>query len=457
MLDDAPATTYDPDTAYIRAGPDVLDAGTSSAEQATPAAPLRKTGSFFAPLRVANFRRLLAGQTISRLGDQFYFVAIPWLVLHITRSPLALSLVLGASAVMLGLFTLIGGVLADRFGPRALMLGSDTARLLIMVALAALAVFVPVPPLWSLVALSALLGIATGLFYPASSAITPHLVDADDLQAANSFEQLTLQTSNFVGPGVAGALLGVTQLALGFVVDAASFVVSVVTLVFIRPPKRTVAQPHSSAESAPKPAAGLASLGEAVGYLRRTPFLLTILGLSLLGNFAMNGLVEVGLPLLLKQWVGIADGPRAMGIVIGGFGFGSILGAVAAGVAGRLRHKAIAAIFLLLPTLAFTVLTPIVGAVLPLAFDWALLGVFLAASNVLFITVIQRFIPLEMMGRMMSLVMLGSFVGGPLSIFAYGALATIVPGVDWLFWIGAGLLGIGLALALTKKVIWQTV
>ena len=456
MLHEAPATMpHDPANTPVPAEPDA-PGGASSGEQADSATSGRMSGSFVAPLRVANFRRLLAGQTISRLGDQFYFVAIPWLVLHVTRAPLALSLVLGASAVTLGLFTLVGGVLADRFGPRALMLGSDTARLLIMVALTAVAVFVPVPPLWSLVALSALLGIASGLFYPASSAITPHLVAADDLQAANSFEQLTLQTSNFVGPGVAGALLGVTRLALGFIVDAASFVASVVTLVFIRPPKRPTT-PQSAGESAPKPVSGLAALGEAARYLRRTPFLFTIVGLSLLGNFAMNGLFDVGLPLLLKQWVGIAEGPRAMGIVVGGFGLGSILGAIAAGVAGRLRHKAIAAIFLLLPTLAFTALTPVVGAVVPLAIDWALLGIFLAASNVLFITVIQRFIPLEMMGRMMSLVMLGSFVGGPLSIFAYGALATIVPGVAWLYWIGAGLLGIGLALALTKKVIWQTV
>ncbi|MGH2514923.1 MAG: MFS transporter, partial [Ktedonobacterales bacterium] len=88
------------------------------------------SGGFFAPLRVVNFRRLIAGQTVSRLGDQFYFVALPWLVLRVADSAAALALVSGVSAAMLGVFTLTGGVLADRYGPRALMLGADVARLL---------------------------------------------------------------------------------------------------------------------------------------------------------------------------------------------------------------------------------------------------------------------------------------------------------------------------------------
>src|SRR5262249_25409200 len=186
-------------------------------------------GGFLAPLRVGNFRLLLAGQTVSRIGDQFFFIAIPWMVLRVTSEPLALALVVGSSAAAMGLFTLVGGVLADRFGPRLLMLGSDVARLVVISVLAALALFAT-PPLWTLVALSALLGVGGGLFYPASFAMTPSLVARDNLQAANSFEQLTTQVSNFAGPGLAGVVLGAAQLALGFVIDAASFVVSVVSL-----------------------------------------------------------------------------------------------------------------------------------------------------------------------------------------------------------------------------------
>src|SRR5579859_1559787 len=85
---------------------------------------------FLSPLRVTNFRWYLSGQAISRLGDQFYLTALPWLVLTITPNPIALALVVGLSALANAGFTLWGGVLADRYGPRALVLGSDIARFL---------------------------------------------------------------------------------------------------------------------------------------------------------------------------------------------------------------------------------------------------------------------------------------------------------------------------------------
>src|SRR5262245_27388915 len=94
----------------------------SDTSESGESSPSKRGPAFFAPLRIANFRRLIAGQTISKLGDQFYFIAIPWLVLRSTSNPIALSLVLGISSITLGIFTLIGGVLADRYGPRALML-----------------------------------------------------------------------------------------------------------------------------------------------------------------------------------------------------------------------------------------------------------------------------------------------------------------------------------------------
>ena len=409
---------------------------------------------FFAPLRVANFRKLIAGQTVSRLGDQFYFVALPWLVLRVADSAGALALVSGVAAAMLGVFTLAGGVLADRYGPRALMLGSDVARLVTIAVLAALALL-STPSLWVLVLLSALLGIAGGLFYPASSAMVPFLLPATDLQAGNSFEQLTLQTSNFIGPGVAGVVLGATRLALGFVIDAVSFLVSVVSLMLIRMPRATRAAPAPTQSAERKPGGGLHDLAEAFRFLRASRYLFTLLGLSLLGNFAANGLFEVALPLLLKQWVGIANGPRALGLVIGGFGLGSVIGAVAAGVTSKLRRKSLVAIVTLLPTALLIAAGPFLAGVFPLAGAFAIMGVLIALSNVLIITVIQRHIPLDMMGRMMSFVMLGSFVGTPLSIAVYGVAASLVPNIAWLFIAGGALFMAACVLGLTQRVFWQ--
>src|SRR5258708_31501811 len=147
-------------------------AGGSRSGEPSTAITRAGRGGFLTPLRRSSVRRLLAGQTVSRLGDHFYFVALPWLVLRVVDAPLALSLVLGTSAVTLGASTLAGGVLADRYGPRNLMLGADVLRLAIVGVLAA-CVLVFVPPLWLLITLAALLGLGGGLFFPPSAPPSP--------------------------------------------------------------------------------------------------------------------------------------------------------------------------------------------------------------------------------------------------------------------------------------------
>lgn len=411
---------------------------------------------FFSPLRITNFRRLFAGQLISRLGDNFYLIALPWLVLRATssaRAPVALSFVLGSYAVTTGVFTLAGGVLADRYGPRKLMLVTDSWRLITVSALGALTL-TTTPPLWSIAALAASLGIGSGLFYPASVAMVPHLVPSEDLQAANSFDQLGMQASNLFGPSGAGFILAATRLALGFVIDAVSFAASVLSLLAIRMPTRSVAA-RAKSESAVGEKVPDGGLREVVHFLRGMPFMVMIVSVSLVLNFAVSGLVDVALPLLLKQQVGVSAGPRAFGIVIGGFGLGSIVGAVAAGMASKLRRKTLIAVAALLPPAALIGLIPVVHNPYAIAGLFCGAGFFLGIDNVLIITVVQRLVPLGMMGRMMSVLMLGSFVGTPLSIFAYGFAATIVPNVGALFVVGASLFAAAAIVALTNKLTWQ--
>jgi MFS family permease len=89
------------------------------------------------PLRVHNYRLLFAGQLISGIGDGFYFVALPWLVLSSAGDPQALGLVLGAYGVTRALTTIAGGWLSDRIRPQRVMPVADVARMLLVVALAA--------------------------------------------------------------------------------------------------------------------------------------------------------------------------------------------------------------------------------------------------------------------------------------------------------------------------------
>src|SRR5262249_51210408 len=202
-----------------------------------------------------------------------------------------------------------------------------------------------------------------------------------------------------------------------------------------------------------RPRGGLRDLAEAFRFLRRTPFLATLLSLSIVANFGVTGMFEVATPLLLKGLVGVERGPQALGLVIGAFGLGSILGAVAAGPAGKVPHAPLVGVFLFLPIAGLMAWMPLVGGVTGLAGIFLVAGLLLGSSNVLFITVIQRFIPLDLMGRMMAFMLLGSFVGGPLSIFAYGAAATLVPEISWLFIGGGAIIALTAVVALPDRVI----
>lgn len=443
---ETPAALAEEDVKSLASAP-AVDAAGSEATAVTV-----KHG-FLSPLRIANFRRLFSGQLVSRLGDNFYAVALPWLVLRAVttaQAPLALSFVLGSYAVATGVFTLAGGVFADRYGPRTLMLVTDSWRLVIVCALGVLTL-TTTPPLWVIAALAAGLGAGTGLFYPASVAMVPHLVPADDLQAANSFDQLGLQTSNLLGPSAAGFILVATRLAFGFVIDAASFAVSLVTLAAIRMPAR---KREATGDGEPSKRKGDGSLREAARFLRGSPFIVLVVSVSLVLNFAVNGLVDVALPLLLKQQVGVSAGPRDFGIIIGGFGLGSVVGAVMAGMASKLRRKALVSVAVLLPAAALIGLVPLFHNPYAIAGLFVLMGVCLGVCNVLIITVVQGAIPLEMMGRVMSVMLLGSFVGTPLSLFAYGAAAALIHNIGLLFVIGAALFAVAASVALANRMTW---
>ena len=100
-------------------------------------------------LRIRNFRLLWIGEGISLLGDKFYMIALPWLVLSLTGNALAVGTVFAMAGIPRALFMLIGGALTDRFTPRKLMIGSNLARM-IFTGLLAILVLTNLIQLWML-------------------------------------------------------------------------------------------------------------------------------------------------------------------------------------------------------------------------------------------------------------------------------------------------------------------
>ncbi len=187
---------------------------------ATTSVPIDAPGS---PLRIPYFRNLWLGTTVSVLGDQFYLVALPWLVLQLTGSSLALGTIMMSAAIPRALLMLMGGAVTDRFAPRDILLVNTSARTLLVAAIAVLT-WLSVIHLWHLYFLALAFGVADAFGFPASQALLPTLVAPEQLTAANAMFQGSMQASTLIGPAPAGLVLKRFGLATAFFLDALSFI-----------------------------------------------------------------------------------------------------------------------------------------------------------------------------------------------------------------------------------------
>src|SRR5262249_20643739 len=174
------------------------------------------------PLRNRDYRLWLIGGTISLLGDQFYLVALPWLVLQQTGSAVAMGTILMAGAIPRAVLMLMGGALTDRISPRKIMMGTASARTACVTAIGLL-VWFQLLQTWELYALAVAFGIVDAFAAPAAQAFLPFLLKREQLVAASSISQSAAQLTTIVGPTPAGFVIKALGLAWAFFIDAISF------------------------------------------------------------------------------------------------------------------------------------------------------------------------------------------------------------------------------------------
>jgi len=185
-------------------------------------------------LRHRDFRLLLAGQTISQIGDAAFVVALGWRAFTLTHKASSLGIVLSVEALGLVTTLLVGGILADRYSRRLLLISSDVARAVLVAGLA----FVDATghlQFGVLIAFVALHGLGSGLFQPAFGGILPLLVEEPSLGSANALIGVSRQAALVIGPAAAGLIYGIAGSSTIFAVDAASFLVSAALLTPARP------------------------------------------------------------------------------------------------------------------------------------------------------------------------------------------------------------------------------
>lgn len=192
----------------------------------------RRFSDALGALQRPNFRRFFIGQTTSVIGSAMSPLAIAFAVLaHGSASDLGYVLAVGTAPLVV--FLLVGGVIADRVGQRVVMLSADGLRFVAQAVLGGWVIAGGVP-LWGFLLLEGIVGIGTGLFYPALTGFMPHVVGDDQLQQANALNGLATSVGRIVGPALAGAIVAASSPGWAIAADAASFLVSVIFLSSLR-------------------------------------------------------------------------------------------------------------------------------------------------------------------------------------------------------------------------------
>jgi hypothetical protein len=397
-----------------------------------------------AVLGVRDFMLLWIGQATSMLGDQFHGIAGAWLVLKLTGDPLALGTVLALGGLPRAVFTVVGGAITDRFSPRKVMLASDGIRLLVS-ALLAVQIFTNTLEVWMIYVYALVVGIVGGFFGPASMSIVPRILRERDLQAGNSITQGSTQLIGFIGPALAGAMIAAfadqnTGIGVAIAFDALTFIVSIITLWLMRTGSEAFvpASRFSTSEV-------LTSIRDGFKYMIKDPAIRLMFIIIAIANLSFGGPVGVGVPYLADTR--FIEGAAAFGIILAGYAGGNLLGIILAGALPKLNQKALQILIVVL----FLSFGLGIGALGWITVTWlATLDLFVMGAlngyiSIIMITGLQRNTPKEMLGRLMSMILLANFALMPLSQAATGALLRwSVPAS----FIAASVLLIGLSLAL---------
>ena len=392
------------------------------------------------PLGIRNFRLLSAGQLASTVGDYCYAVALPWLVLSTHGSPVELGSVLACYGIPRAALITVGGSLADRISPRRLMMGSDAGRCA-LTALFAIFAAAHVTSLAALGPVAALLGAGAALFMPASYAILPSLLTPGKLQAGNALYNAAVQGGTLLGPAIGGAVVAVAGPAQAFAIDAVSYAVSAASLALIRD-----VGPGSA--RVPESAASRHGAQERVTIwtlLARERVLQLILAVLVGANFAVTASFEVALPVLSHA----RFGPSGYGAIMACFGAASVVGTLTAARASGLSKPAVvsASVFLIAALAVASV--PAANGLPGAATAMCVFGLVAGFGNVIFVTLIQRWAPPAMLGRVMGVVMLGSLGSFPIATAIAGMLARHL-GPSPVFVISGTLLALAILAGLTQ-------
>jgi MFS family permease len=335
-----------------------------------------------------------------------------------TNDPMALGIVLALEGIPRAVFMLLGGAITDRISPRLVMLITNVTRFFLTAMMATL-VYLGIARMWMIYGFGLAFGVVAGFAIPAENSIVPMLVKEDDLQAGNSLMMGVTQLAGFIGPTIAGILIGGFSssnmgIVLSFVIDALTFIVSAVSLWLIRAGKMLNPSSQESVWS---------SILTGIKYLWDDRALRLIFLVLMAVNFLIMGPLLVGIPVLANQR--LPEGAVAYGLLLSAFAGGNLIGILTAGSLSRPGSFTMKVIMISF----FAAFGLVVGALGFIRYTWVDFGLLLLLGlgngylAIILFTWMQTRTPKDMLGRMMSLITFSSTGLVPISQAVSGAVS----------------------------------
>ncbi len=371
-----------------------------------------------------NYRLFFSGQIVSLVGTWMQNIALAWYVVELTHSPVAVGFLAFCRFAPFTVFGLISGVVADRFDNRRLVMLTQSASMVVAVALTILA-FSGSEIVWLAYALAAASGTALVFDAPGRHALTFQMVGRDELPNAIALNASLFNGARVMGPAAAGVIIAAFGVGVCFAINAVSFLAVLSSLWLMRDDELVKLDRPTEHPSV------LKSVREGLAYARHSPRVRLVLAMTtVVSTVGFN--FHVLVPVLASET--LEAGPRTFGVLSACFGGGALTGALLAAGLGRASWKALVAGVggFSLALLALAPLQTVLGCAILLFIVGVCFTMWTANSQ----SLLQLSAPDHLRGRVLSLYLfafaglapLGGLLSGWLSEVGGTQLAFLVAG-----------------------------
>lgn len=366
----------------------------------------------FLALKFKNYRWFWFGSLFSQIGDQMQNVAVAWLLYQLTHSPVALGFIGVADFIPTVLFSLFGGVTADRFNRKTILIVSQIILAFFAFILALLSLTNNLTPVWIYISL-ALAAIVRSFTQPTRQSIIPHLVPKEYLINAISLNTLLRQGSLIVGPAIAGGLIAFWGVQSVFLFNVVSFIVLVFALLPLRIPAHELGMRASYS---------FRSIIEGIKFVKNTPIMYSTMILDAFATFF--GAATVLMPIFAEEVLKV--GPQGLGLLYAAPSVGGVLAGLVISSQTHLKHYGRVIIISLIIYSIATIGFGLSKSLYLSLFFLSLVGIGDMVSTIARNTLRQLITPDHMRGRMVSINVIFAQGGPKLGEAEGGFMAALV-------------------------------